>query len=168
VRLKDVTIRAYYISYALGILRLRRVACAISQPDLSFRIAKQLEREIELFRKRPVRFFVVKADAKYLGVFIVVLLDSVTESNAFGCSAGGIGFRIEPKYDRAPFEVAQAHVFASVRLHVEIRRLVSYFKHNVRSFDFVCGQLKNSLTASGENVLSLIALLYFLWSCRMI
>lgn len=134
VRLKDVTVRAYYISYALGVLRRRRVARAISQPDLPFRIAKQLEREIEFFRERPVRFFVVKAHAEYLGVFIAVLLDSVTESDAFGRSARRVRFRVEPKYDRAAFEVAQAHVFARVRLHVEIRRLVSYFKHNVCSF----------------------------------
>jgi hypothetical protein len=149
VRLKYVTVRAYYISYALGILGRRRVACAIGQTDLSFRIAEQFERKIELFRKRPVRLFVVKAHAKYLGVFIAVLLDSVTESDAFGRSAGRVSFRIEPEYDRAPFEVAQAHVFARVRLHVEVRRLVSYFKHNVRSFGLGCGQLKNSLPASG-------------------
>jgi hypothetical protein len=149
--LNDAPVRTYYVRDALGILRGRRIARVVCQPDLSLRIAKQLEREVEFFCKGPVLFLRVEADAEYLGIFIAVLLDSVTESNAFGCSAGRVCFRVKPEYDRAAFEVAQAHVFAGVRFHGEIRRFVSYFKHGFCSFDCVGNQLKNSLDARNKS-----------------
>jgi hypothetical protein len=57
------------------------------------------------------------------------LLDSITESNAFDCSARRVRFWVKPQHDRAPFETAQAHVFACMRPHGKIRCLVSYAQH---------------------------------------
>ncbi len=87
---------ADYVSYAARVTCFTVVAGVVSQADLSFGVAKQWEGESELFSEGSVLFFGVKADSEYRGVLFGVLLDSVTEPNTFGRSAGGIGFWIKP------------------------------------------------------------------------
>ena len=88
-------------------------------------VAEQSKWEVEFLGKGAVLFDRVKADAEDFGVFVGVLLDSVTESNAFGRSAGRVGFRVKPQHDPAARVIAQADVFARVGFDRKIRRLVS-------------------------------------------
>lgn len=128
-RLNYATIGADHVGDAFGILSRRIVASPVCHSYLSFCIAKEAEGEIELFGKSPVLFYCVKTDAEYLGILVCVLLDSITEPNTFSRSARCIGLRIKPQDDGAAFEVAQANIFARVRLHIEIWCLVSYVQH---------------------------------------
>ena len=119
-RLNYATVRADHVGDAFGILSGRIIRCPVCHSYLSFCIAKQAEGEIELFGKSSVLFYRIKTDAEYLGILVCVLLDSITEPNAFSRSARCIGFRIKPQDDRAAFEVAQSNIFARVGLHIEI------------------------------------------------
>jgi hypothetical protein len=125
-RLSDSTVGAYHIGDALGILSRRRIARAICKPYLSFCVAKEQERKAKLFGKSLVLFLRVKADAKYLRILLFILLDSITESDAFNRSARCVCFRIKPEHNTTPFEIAQAYVLACVRSHGEIGCFVSY------------------------------------------
>ena len=136
------TVRADHVGDAFCVLRGRVVRSPVCHSYLSFRIAKQAEGEIELFGKSPVLFYRVKTDAEYLGILVCVLLDSITEPNAFSRSARCVGLRVKPQDDGAPFEVAQADIFARVRLHIEIRCSVSYVQHIL--FSFLTGDCTHS------------------------
>ena len=129
-RLNYAAIRADHVCDAFGVLSGRRIARAISHTYFSICVGKQAEGEIELLGKSPVLFYCIKAYTKYLCVLRFKLLDSITESNAFDCSAGRVRLRIKPEHDRAAREVAQPHIFAGVRLHGEIRRFISYVQHD--------------------------------------
>ena len=141
-RLNDATVRADHVSDAPGILSGWLVRSPVCHPYLSFCIAKQAEGKIELFGESPVLFYCVKTDAEYLGILVCVLLDSITEPNTFSRSARRVGLRIKPQDDGAAFKVAQANVFARVRLHIEIRCPVSYVQHI--SFSFLTGDCTHS------------------------
>jgi len=88
-------------------------------------VAEQSKWEVEFLGKGAVLFDGVKADAEDFGVLVSVLLDSITESNAFSGSARGVGFRVKPQHDCPASVIAQAYVFARVRFDGKIRRLVS-------------------------------------------
>ncbi len=129
-RLNYAAIGADHVGDASGILSGRIIRGPVCHSYLSFCIAKQAEGEIELFGKSPVLFYRVKTDAEYFGILVCVLLDSITEPNTFSRSARRICFRVKPQDDGAAFEVAQANIFARMRLHIEIRCPVSYVQHN--------------------------------------
>ena len=84
------------IGDAFGVLSVGRIARAISHTYFSFCVAEQSEREIELLGESAILFYGVKADSKYLSVFIRILLDSVAEPYAFGSATGRVGFWIKP------------------------------------------------------------------------
>ena len=141
-RLNYTTIRADHVGDAFCILSGRIVRCSVCHSYLSFCIAKQAEWEIELFGKSPVLFYCVKTHAEYFGILVCVLLDSITEPNTFSRSAWCIGFRVKPQDNGSASEVTQANIFARMRLHIEIRRLVSYVQHNL--FSFLTGDCTHS------------------------
>jgi hypothetical protein len=130
-RLSYQAIRADHVCDSFGVLSGRRIACAVSHSYFSLCIGKQAEGKIELLGKSPVLFYCIKAYAKYLCVLRFELLDSITESNAFDCSARRVCLRIKPQHNGAARKVAQSHVFARVRLHGEIRRFISYIQHDL-------------------------------------
>ena len=88
-------------------------------------VAEQWKWEVEFLGKGAVLFDGVKTDAEDFGVLVSVLLDSITEPNAFGGSAGRVGFRVKPQHDCPSGVIAQAYVFARVRFDGKIRRFVS-------------------------------------------
>ena len=141
-RLNYATVRADHVSDAFGVLGGRIVRSPVCHSYLSFCIAKQAEVEIEFFGESPVLFYGIKTHAEYLGILVCVLLDSITEPNTFSRSARRVGFRIKPQDNGSAFEVAQANIFARMRLHIEIRRLVSYVQHNL--FSFLTGDCTHS------------------------
>ena len=141
-RLNYATIGADHVCDAFCVLSGRIVRSPVCHSYLSFCIAKQAEGEIELFGKSPVLFYCVKTHAEYFGILVCVLLDSITEPNTFSRSARCIGLRIKPQDDGAPSEVAQADIFARVRLHIEIRCLISYVQHVL--FSFLTGDCTHS------------------------
>jgi hypothetical protein len=128
-RLKYLTIGADHVCDAFGMLSGRLIRSPVRHPYLSFCIAKQAEWKVEFFGKSPVLFYRIKTYAEYLGIFVCVLLDSITEPNAFSRSARCVGFRIKPQNDGAAIEIAQSNIFARMRLHIEIRRAISYVQH---------------------------------------
>ena len=128
-RLGYAPIRADDVSDAARVLRVGRITSAISQSDFSLSVREKAEGKVELFGKRTVLGFRIEAHAEYLGILVCVLLDSIPESNAFGCSAGRVGFRVKPKHDPTAFQITEPHVFARVCAGGEVGRLVSDLQH---------------------------------------
>jgi hypothetical protein len=117
------------VSYAARVTCFAVVAGVIGQANLPFGVAKEREGESELFSEGAVFFFGVKADSEYRGVLIGILLDSITESNTFGRSAGGIGFWIKPEHNGLPAQLAQGNVLARMRARGKVGRVISRLQH---------------------------------------
>jgi hypothetical protein len=120
------------VGHSLSVLGLRIIAGAVCKADLSIGIAKQLERKVELLRERFVLVLSVEADAQYLGILVCVVSDSITEPDAFGRSAGGVGFRIEPENYVPASQVAQPHLLTGMRFDRKVRRFVANLQHKRR------------------------------------
>jgi hypothetical protein len=112
----------------------RLITSPVSHAYRAICVAQQAEREIELLGKGAVLGFGVEAHAKDFDILCGELLGSITEPNTFDCSAGRVGFRVEPQDDRAAREIAQLNVFARVRPGREIRRGISNIEHTALRF----------------------------------
>lgn len=127
--LSDTPLRIDHVSDASRGAGRRLITRAVGHTNLSVGVAKQREWKIKLPGKSTVVLLGIKTDAEHLDVLGGVLLDSITESNAFGRSARRIGFRVKPEDDRASAQTAQPYLLARMGLGRKIRRLLSYLKH---------------------------------------
>jgi hypothetical protein len=132
--LSYAAIGADNIGDAFRILSVGRIARAVSHAYFSFCVAQQAEGKIELLGESAIFFYSIKAHAKYLSLFIGILLDSVAEPDAFGGAAGRVCLWIKPQDYCSASKIAQSNIFASMRLRGELRRLVSYIQHSLFSF----------------------------------
>ncbi len=94
--LSDASFRVYHIAYAARVPGRWIITGSVCHAYFSFYIAKQQEGKVELLGKGAVFFYGVEAYTKHFDVSGGVFLDSITESNAFGRSAGCIGLWVKP------------------------------------------------------------------------
>jgi len=117
------------IGDSFGVLSIRTIARAVSQPDFSIGVAQQAEGEIELPGEGQVLFNGIEADAKYFGILCSVFLDSITESFTLGRSAGSVSLWIEPQDHGFAPKIAEADVLPGVGLDCELRCNLPDFEH---------------------------------------
>ena len=100
-------------------------ACPISQAGLATRVRQQREREAESLRERRIQFDRIGTGTEDLHIVCFKIVDSITESDSFGRSVGGICIWIEPEKDLFATVVLQLDAFATMILQGEIRCRIS-------------------------------------------
>ena len=108
VSLADLAIAINQIADSLWILGINRICCTIGDAHFTCDIAKQIKGKVELFLERSVVLSVVAANSQDNGVLAFEVLDSITESFAFGNSAGRVSFWIPPKHNVLVFIIFEA------------------------------------------------------------
>lgn len=122
MRLLDEPVPANDIRDPPRVLGLFRVTRAVSETDLSFDIAQQRERVLELPREGAVVGRRVEADSEDDGALRQVLGIEVAEPATLEASARGVGLRIEPEDDILASVVGETNSAVFVVLHRESRR----------------------------------------------
>jgi hypothetical protein len=117
------------IGSPLGGFVISALAGTIRHADRSIGIAQQRKGELVFLGEPGVGFDVISADAQYLHVLALILLDSITESNPLSRSPTGAGAGIEPQNDRLVSKVIQIDDGTGVVLDREPGRLVADFEH---------------------------------------
>ena len=139
--LYDHSTRTDDIGNAFGGFVITAFASTICHADRSFGIAQQRKSELVFLGEPGVGFDVISADAQYLRVLALILLDSITESNSLSRSPTGAGAGIEPQNDRLVSIVIQIDDGTCVVLDREPGRLIADFEH-VPSPDFVSASVE--------------------------
>ena len=99
VRLQHASLLVDQIRDPLGVSRLRIVTGAARHSERAVRVAKQREREAELFREGGVVLFGVEAGTENDDALLRVLLGSVPEPFSFEGSTRCVGLGIKPEED---------------------------------------------------------------------
>jgi len=96
--LENGSVRADYVSDALGASRSGTLAGAVGKTNLALTIAQQWVGKVEFLRKGRILPHRIGADTQDLDIFCFVVMDSITESFSLGRSATRIGLWIEPEH----------------------------------------------------------------------
>ena len=126
VDLGDQTVRSDHVGMAVSRLIRRAAAGSVRRADRTFGIAQQRVRKILIFGELGVGFLGVRADAENLDVLRFILLDSITESDAFGRSPTSAGARVKPEYHGFTGVVAETHFPPRVVLNRKLRGFVTH------------------------------------------
>jgi hypothetical protein len=104
------------------------IARSVLHADVPGGIAKQWEREPVFFGEGGVCFDRIETDTQNLRVFLLELLDEVTEPGPFGCSPGGVCLRIKPQNNGLSAKIRQVEIPSLMVLDAEIGRRLSCFQ----------------------------------------
>jgi hypothetical protein len=126
---ENLSILANQIRNALGIAIAGCFASAVRHTDFPVGVAQEGEWKIEFQSKSSIFFDGVEAGTDDLDILGFILSDSITESFAFVCSAGSVGFGIKPKNNFLACTITQREILSFVSLHREFGCLFSNGQH---------------------------------------
>jgi hypothetical protein len=129
IGLKNRAVRSDYVTDALCGARVRGVASAVRQTELSFLVAEQREWEAEFLRERGIVGDAVEGDAEDLRPLLLELAVEVAEPAPFLRSTGCICPRVEPEHDTSAAVVGQPPRRPGVVRHGKVGRLIAGVQH---------------------------------------
>ena len=132
VELQDSPFLVDQARHALRGPRRRIVGRSVRDAEAPVGVAEEREREGELLREGCVVLRRVEARAEDRRVQLVEVADSITESDALGGSAGGVGLREEPEQHLPPAEVPERDPAAVARGGGEVGGGIAGLQHGAR------------------------------------
>jgi hypothetical protein len=105
---------------------------AVGEAETPVGVAEEREGEGELLREGRVVLRPVEGRAEDRGVQLLEVADSITESDALGRSAGGIGLREEPEQHFPPAKVPERDPAAVAGAGGEVRGGIAGLQHGAR------------------------------------
>ena len=100
VNVSDFSFRVDHVRDPLRGGSCRTIARSVFHADIAGGVAKQWKGKPVFFGKGGVRLHGIETDAENLRIFLLEILDSVTEPGPFGRSPGRVCLRIKPQNDR--------------------------------------------------------------------